>query len=546
MQAFNLAKRAGSWLLIFAACVAYFYGLGYAPFVGPDEPRYAQVAREMYARGDLITPTLAGMNWFEKPALLYWLMFAAYGLFGASEFAARLGPACMGLASAAAVWLLCRKAEWLGGRESEGLGLACAATTLSSAGMLVFSRGASFDIILTATVTFALSFFFASEIESDARRRRMLLAGFYASVGLSLIAKGLVGAIIPFGVTSLYFILRREWRRVIPRSLVWGLPLALLIASLWYAPVIARHGWTFIDEFFVKHHFARYISNKYHHPQPFYYFFGVIALLALPWTAFLAGGLWHFKRVGFEGDAPEDRLRAFAFAWLVLPVAFFSLSGSKLPGYILPALPGAMILAGARLREYAVGERGVGLMRATGGLAATLGLGGLIYAYASGVVSFEKVTALTFPAFVVALIALVLTRRRKLCSASVVGGTFLSVVLILSLAIENFAKRESMRAALIEAERRGLGDLPVAQLHAIERTSEYYAAGRLAYAQSGQPLKLEGPVEVFEFAKERGGRALVFVPMEYLYQLENRNEAETSLIDENGSYALVYVNAQKR
>jgi hypothetical protein len=95
LQRFLLAKRA--WVVLFGAvCAAYFYGLGAVPLMGPDEPRYAQVAREMFARGDWVTPTLGGHTWFEKPALLYWLMEAAYGLFGVTEFAARLGSALCG------------------------------------------------------------------------------------------------------------------------------------------------------------------------------------------------------------------------------------------------------------------------------------------------------------------------------------------------------------------------------------------------------------------------------------------------------------------
>src|ERR687895_2893188 len=106
----TLAKRA--WLLFFLAAAAfYLYGLGHLPLVGPDEPRYAQVAREMFLRGDLVTPTLGGHTWFEKPALLYWLMIAAYKVFGVSEWSARLGPALCGLLTIAAVWCVGRAIE---------------------------------------------------------------------------------------------------------------------------------------------------------------------------------------------------------------------------------------------------------------------------------------------------------------------------------------------------------------------------------------------------------------------------------------------------
>src|SRR4051812_40319459 len=85
----------------------YFYGLN-IPFVGPDESRYAQVAREMLESGDWITPTLAGHNWFEKPALLYWLEIVSFHIFGINEFAARFGPALFGLGTIASLWILGR------------------------------------------------------------------------------------------------------------------------------------------------------------------------------------------------------------------------------------------------------------------------------------------------------------------------------------------------------------------------------------------------------------------------------------------------------
>ena len=105
MQLSALAKRA--WLLLFIAIAAfYFWGLGLFPLVGPDEPRYAQVAREMLVRRDFITPTLGGLPWFEKPPLLYWMMMASYRVLGVNEYAARLGPAACGLLTAVFIYLI--------------------------------------------------------------------------------------------------------------------------------------------------------------------------------------------------------------------------------------------------------------------------------------------------------------------------------------------------------------------------------------------------------------------------------------------------------
>src|SRR5215213_6419604 len=360
-----MPKPARAWpLLLFAAVfLFYLYGLGHLPLVGPDEPRYAQVAREMFERGDMVTPTLGGRAWFEKPALLYWMMMAGYKLFGVSEWAARLGPALCGLVTVCFVYWAGRRADENGTGQWGSLALA------SSAGLIVFSRGASFDAVVTATTTIALSCFFVAEIETSRKRRLWLLAAFHAGVGASLLAKGLVGVVIPAGVIGLYHLLRREWpRRDFLLSLLWGTPLALLIAGLWYGPVIARHGWTFIDQFFIQHHFARFVSNQYRHPQAVYFYLPIILALALPWTLYLVVSVAQARRWKWREPAAASRARVFALAWLAAPVLFFSVSQSKLPGYVLPALPGAMLLAGFALARFVRGEGGNAVMRVTGAL----------------------------------------------------------------------------------------------------------------------------------------------------------------------------------
>ncbi|TMK23504.1 MAG: glycosyltransferase family 39 protein, partial [Actinobacteria bacterium] len=315
MQRFLLAKRA--WLVLFAVvCGVYFYGLGAVPLVGPDEPRYAEVAREMFARGDLVTPTLGGHTWFEKPALVYWLMMAGYHVLGVTEFAARAGSALAGVLTFLLVAWAARRAEFESGERLRGFGITCAAVTASGAGLLAFARAASFDVVLTATLTASLACFYASEVERDERSRRLLLAGFYACVGLSLLAKGLVGVVIPAGVVGVYFLLRRRWP--VRPGLWWGALLSLAVAATWYAPVAARHGRVFFDEFIVQHHFARYVSDRYHHAQPFYFFLPVMLLLALPWTPFLLNGLAASGETNARAEDAETKLRVLALAWLVV------------------------------------------------------------------------------------------------------------------------------------------------------------------------------------------------------------------------------------
>src|SRR5207245_1556879 len=225
-----LAKRG--WILLFLAIAAfYLYGLGILPLVGPDEPRYAQVAREMLARRDLITPTLGGLPWFLKPPLLYWMTMASYRVLGTSEYAARLGPAICGLLTALFVCWIAKSVQTSGGvaesrehaardpdeQSQSNLAPWSALVLLSSVGVIAFSRAASFDIVVTMTLTGALACFFVWQIRnarmagSPARQPRLgaiaacgapaslpavktdahvssgwLLLGFYFFIGLSL------------------------------------------------------------------------------------------------------------------------------------------------------------------------------------------------------------------------------------------------------------------------------------------------------------------------------------------------------------------------
>ena len=534
-------------------CAVFFYALGGVPLLGPDEPRYAEVAREMSARGDWVTPTLAGRVWFEKPALLYWLMIAGFRVLGVTEFAARAGSAAAGVLTIFITGWIARRAEFESGESLRGFGIACACVMGSTLGLIVFSRAASFDVLLTATVTAALACFYFSEVERDARRRRLLLAGFYACVGLSLLAKGLVGIVVPAGVVVCYFLLRRRWPGLSRVGIFWGVPLMLGVACVWYAPVIARHGWTFVNQFFVEQHFARYVSNKYHHPQPFYFYVPIILMLALPWTFFLAGGLSAQREVNPRADDAATKLRVLALAWLAVPVLFFSASGSKLPGYVLPALPGAALLAGVALHKYLRGAGGFLAMRLTGALALAFCLAAWIYAYrlytpkpgveVDGVFPLVTLLAVTIPALLCGAVALLAARRRALCFVSVVLATFLTVLMIVAFALDDFARNETVAYMLAKADRRGYGDAPVVQLHTVERTAEFYAAGRLAYAADGEPLKFEGARDVAEFARGNGGRALVIVPKEYVSQLSKERGLESAVVGWNRMFALVFVQA---
>lgn len=531
------------WLLLFLAVVAFYcYGLNHFPLVGPDEPRYAQVAREMYQRADLITPTLGGHTWFEKPALLYWIMMAAFSLLGSTETAARIGPALSGLLTVLAVFWVGRSVVRSSNQtELCGAGAWSALVTASMMGIIVFSRAASFDIIVTMTITWALSFFFVHELEVEEGRRRRLLVGFYLFVGLSLLAKGLIGIVIPFGVIAMYQLMRRAYlSRWFLCSLVWGIPLACAVAAIWYGPVIARHGWPFIDEFFLQHHFARYFSNKYRHPGPVYFYLLVLIPLTLPWTVLVVEALSQIRSWKWRGTNPFDKLRVFTLAWLLLPLALFSFSGSKLAGYILPVLPAAGLLAGLRLARFTSQGSGRSLaMRATGVLLMLMAISGAVISVREGYLSAGVTALVVAPLVLAGLINLLLPEKRMIAALSVVGALILFMVLVLNSGLARFTASESVRDLVAAANERGYGAAPVYGLGEIDRTAEFYASGRLVYGEDGEPVVFENAPQVTDEATRRG-TILVLVPGEY-DQLLRLKTLGAEVIGDNGKFVLIAV-----
>jgi 4-amino-4-deoxy-L-arabinose transferase-like glycosyltransferase len=498
-----LAKRV--YLFIFIVVIAfYLYGLGRLPLLGPDEPRYAQVAREMFLTGDFVTPTLGGHTWFEKPALLYWLIAASFKLFGVSEWAARLGPAVCGLLTILAVWALGRQFE-------RGFAFWSLVVMASCLGLIVFSRAASFDVVITMTTTWSLAFFLLHELPGT-KRKGLLLVGFYVFVGMALMAKGLVGIVIPVGVVGSYYLLRmagevfsrkdakaqskerkeasqsslrpffavfaplRE-KRPLLLSLFWGIPLAIAVSALWYGPVIARHGWTFIDEFFVQHHFARYVSNKYHHPQPVYFYPVIMLMLALPWTPYLIAALAKVRHWAWRSDDSLSIVRVFSLAWLLWPIIFFSFSGSKLPGYVLPALPAVALLVADRLTAV----------------------------------------------------------RQARWPLLIAGATMALVLIVLHFAAAPYAHRESVRDLLALADARGYAGAPVLAQRSDDRSAEFYAYDRVVYGADGEPLTFDR-ISSSE-ARARGGKFVVMIPAEYVENF--RDTPGIEVIGSNGKNALL-------
>ena len=328
---------AVSLLLIFAYLLL-IAGTSDRGLVGPDEPRYAAVAREMAESGDWITPRLDGQPWFEKPALLYWMAALASKLGLSDDRATRLPVVLMSLGFLAFFY-------W---RISNEFGSPAAeyATTIlaTSAGWVAFSQIGVFDLPLTVSLSAALLLLLGwTRDRQDPRPRR--LSAFAALVGVSALAKGLVGpALAVLAIVPICF--NRGFRSVATRLLHPRVVLPFALVALpWYVLCYVENGRAFFDEFFWRHHFERLASESIRHAQPVWYFIPVLLAALLPWTPLLGLLLGNGRGNGWRQDG---RLRFLGF-WALVTLVLFSLVRNKLPGYILPALPPLAALMGVRL-----------------------------------------------------------------------------------------------------------------------------------------------------------------------------------------------------
>jgi 4-amino-4-deoxy-L-arabinose transferase-like glycosyltransferase len=337
----KLSRTSTDWLLLAGFCgFLFFFGLAYFGLIGADESRYAQVAREMLARHDWITPTLEGKPWLEKPPLYYWQAILAYSIFGVSDWAARLPSAVDATLMVAAIYLFLK-------RFRPGFQLDGALMTASAAGVVGFARAASTDMPLAAMFTIALLAWYAW-YESESRR---YLALFYCFLALGMLAKGPVAPLLVVVIVVTFAAAKSDYG-VLRRTLwVPGILLFLVVALPWHIAVQAKNP-EFFRVFILQHNFARFGTNLYHHTEPFWYYVPVVLLGLIPWTVFVVASLAESVRVWWTERQQmlksEDALNAFLVIWLLVPVVFFSLSQSKLPGYIVPALPAGTLL----LAEY--------------------------------------------------------------------------------------------------------------------------------------------------------------------------------------------------
>ncbi|MGB7586463.1 MAG: glycosyltransferase family 39 protein [Terriglobales bacterium] len=469
----NSRYRTDALLLAGFCGFLFFYGLAYFGLVGADEPRYAQVAREMLARHDWITPILGGKPWLEKPPLYYWQAMLAYGLFGVSDWAARLPSAIDATFMTIAIYLFFR-------RFRPGSQLDAALMTASAAGIIGFARAASTDMPLAATFTVALLAWYAW-YEGGVTAYLWLA---YAFLALGMLAKGPVAPFLAVLIVGFFAIAKADYgilRRTLstPGILIFG-----LIALPWYIAVQLQNP-DFFHAFILQHNLERFSSNLYHHREPFWYYIPVVLLALLPWTVIAVAAIaetfrawWSERREMLKSQ--EDELKAFLLIWLLVPVVFFSVSQSKLPGYILPALPAGILLLSEYVRRHSAGDHRPGAVAtllqgvvASALLVPALLLGHilLLHRIAWGTATWVVLAFAALLAIGIALTLRLATGLRMLRFVTLIP-VVLAVAAVLRLYAPVLDNTLSARPLAIDLEKLESKPLPLAVFH-VRRETEF-------------------------------------------------------------------------
>jgi len=328
------------WLAIPLAFVLFLYRIDAFGLIGPDEPRYASIGRQMARSGDWITPRLWGAPWFEKPALLYWMTGAAFRLGLGPDLAPRLPVAFLSVAFLAFFW-------WIVRREFGCQAASLAVLILGTCGEWIgFSQVGTTDLPLAATFSAAMLL----ALPWIARGETRLLPAAAALMGFAVLSKGLLPLVLAAPVVPLVWWLGRAAAgsgKPLPalRHLLRPRVAApfLLVALPWYLLCYLRNGPAFLLEFFWRQQFRRFTSGELQHGQPWWYYLPVLAAAVLPWSALFP----LLCRRSFY----RDWRRLLPLAWLLFGLVFFSLSRNKLGGYVLPLLPAAALLFALAIEE---------------------------------------------------------------------------------------------------------------------------------------------------------------------------------------------------
>ena len=359
------------WSLLAAFVIVWLYVLGVRTLVPPDEGRYAEMAREMLASGDWVTTRLNGIKYFEKPPLQAWMNALSFAAFGLGDWQARLWTGLCGLGGVLLTGYAGHKV--FGPRA----GFYAALALGSSLFWVACGQIDSLDMGLSGMTTIALcALLLAQRDDAGQAERRNWMLVCWAGMALAVLAKGLIGLVLPGAVLVLYTLAARDWAIWARLHLVKGLLLFFAIATPWFVLVALKNPEQ-PHFFFVHEHFERFLLKTHHREGAWYYFFVMLIPGIMPWLGVLPQSLFAALRRECATFQPKLML----LVWAVFIFFFFSYSSSKLPGYILPVFPALALLVAVYLENASRRQRmlAAGLLVAVGlvGLAFVPGIAGM-------------------------------------------------------------------------------------------------------------------------------------------------------------------------
>ena len=332
-------------LLLLSILVVFitFDNLGDRKLANPDEGRYSEISREMAASGDWVTPRLNGLKYFEKPPLQYWATALSFKLLGESEFSARLYTALCCLLCILIV-------AYTGWRLfSPEVGALSALGLIGSPYFMALGKIVTLDMGLTLFTTLAVCAFMLSQrAGASVMQRRNFLLLAWAGMAGAVLSKGLIGIVFPAATIFFYCLTQRDWHLLPRLQWGWGLALFFVITAPWFIAVSQQNP-EFARFFFIHEHFERFLTTSHRRVEPWWYFIPILFLGVLPWAFLLLAavrGTWRAE-AGLAGFRP---LR-FALIWSLFIFIFFSVSGSKLPAYLLPIFPPLILVIGRYLHD---------------------------------------------------------------------------------------------------------------------------------------------------------------------------------------------------
>ena len=330
-------------ILIGFCIILYFLSLGRWDLWSPDEPRYAQVAREMVNRGDWILLHYNGKTYPDKPPLFFWLIaFSSFLWQGFSSFSVRFPAAFFGTLTVILTFFLGKSLY------SSRTGFLSGLILATSFEFSYLSTRANMDTTLTFFTTASLLCFFLwhrypkEGSLSQKPLKDLTIYGFYVGMGLATLVKGPLGFILPLFISLIYLVIQKDWEGMKRMRLLTGMALFLVIVLSWYLPAVVKGGEDYLHATLFRQTVARY-SDGWSKARPIYYYLYNFPIDFLPWVFFIPAAVAY----GFSRGKLEKRGEfLFLFIWFALIFIFFSLSKGKRAIYLLPLYPAAAVMVG--------------------------------------------------------------------------------------------------------------------------------------------------------------------------------------------------------